>query len=185
MALQDRVMEETKERKNAVEEYVYSMRSKVADALAEFAEPAVRSSSSSSTPRKTGCTRTARTRPRVCTSPSSRSSRRWAIPSRIRAAEESKRGPAAAALTATVVNTFAAMAAPDADHAHIDAADLEKIAAECKAAADWLAEKTALQAGLAKTAEPVLLSADVAKKEEALKRFAHPHPGAAQARAQG
>ena len=39
MALQDRVMEETKERKNAVEEYVYGMRSKVTGALAEFVAP--------------------------------------------------------------------------------------------------------------------------------------------------
>ena len=39
MALQDRVMEETKERKNAVEEYVYGMRTKVSGALADFVAP--------------------------------------------------------------------------------------------------------------------------------------------------
>jgi hypothetical protein len=33
MALQDKVMEETKEKKNAVEEYVYSMRNKLYDSL--------------------------------------------------------------------------------------------------------------------------------------------------------
>jgi heat shock protein 4 len=40
MALQDRVMEETKERKNAVEEYVYGMRAKVTEALAPFVDAA-------------------------------------------------------------------------------------------------------------------------------------------------
>lgn len=42
MALQDRVMEETKERKNAVESYVLGMRSKLADSLAPFATDAAR-----------------------------------------------------------------------------------------------------------------------------------------------
>ena len=40
MALQDRVMEETKERKNAVEEYVYGMRAKITEALAAYVDPA-------------------------------------------------------------------------------------------------------------------------------------------------
>lgn len=174
MALQDRVMEETKERKNAVEEYVYTMRSKVSGALAEFVEPAAGEkfvellNATEDWLYEDGEDET-----KGVYVAKLEELKAVGDPIELRAAEESKRGPAAAALTATV-NTFAAMAAPDADHAHIDAADLEKIAAECKAAADWLAEKTALQAGLAKTAEPVLLSADVAKKEEALKRFATP-----------
>ena len=37
-----------------------------------------------------------------------------------------------------------------------------------------LAEKQQLQSGQAKSDDPVLLSADIAKKEEALKRFAQP-----------
>ena len=37
-----------------------------------------------------------------------------------------------------------------------------------------VAEKQQLQSGQAKSADPVLLSADIAKKEEALKRFAQP-----------
>ncbi|KAM3699822.1 hypothetical protein ACJW31_05G055200 [Castanea mollissima] len=36
MALQDRVMEETKDRKNAVEAYVYDMRNKLSDKYQEF-----------------------------------------------------------------------------------------------------------------------------------------------------
>ena len=51
--------------------------------------------------------------------------------------------------------------------------------AEVKLATDWLAEKQQLQSGQAKSDDPVLLSADIAK-EEALKRFTA-HPGAAQA----
>ena len=58
--------------------------------------------------------------------------------------------------------------------AHIDAAELESVMAEVKLATDWLAEKQQLQSGQAKSDDPVLLSADIAKKEEALKRFAQP-----------
>ena len=44
MALQDKVIEETKERKNAVEEYVYTMRSKISDQLSAFVDDATRES---------------------------------------------------------------------------------------------------------------------------------------------
>ena len=36
MALQDRVQEETSERKNALESYIYSLRNKLADSLASY-----------------------------------------------------------------------------------------------------------------------------------------------------
>lgn len=36
MALQDRVQEETSERKNALEAYIYSLRNKLADSLASY-----------------------------------------------------------------------------------------------------------------------------------------------------
>jgi heat shock protein 4 len=94
-------------------------------------------------------------------------------PMELRAAEEQARPAAAASLSSTAAQ-IAAHAAPDAAHAHIDAAELESVLAECKKATDWLAEKQTLQSGQAKSADPVLLSADIAKKEEALKRFAQP-----------
>lgn len=36
MALQDRVQEETSERKNALESYIYSLRNKLSDSLATY-----------------------------------------------------------------------------------------------------------------------------------------------------
>ena len=94
-------------------------------------------------------------------------------PMELRAAEENARPGAAASLTATAV-AIAGQAAPDAAHDHIDAADLESIMAEVKKATEWLSEKQGLQAAQSKSADPMLLSADIAKKEEALKRFATP-----------
>lgn len=42
MALQDRVQEETNERKNALEAYIYSLRNKLADSLADYVTDAER-----------------------------------------------------------------------------------------------------------------------------------------------
>ena len=44
MALQDRVQEETNEKKNALEAYIYSLRGKLAEQLAPFASDAERTS---------------------------------------------------------------------------------------------------------------------------------------------
>jgi len=44
MALQDRVQEETNEKKNALEAYIYSLRGKLAEQLAPFASESERSS---------------------------------------------------------------------------------------------------------------------------------------------
>ena len=42
LALQDRIQRETADKKNELESYVYGMRSKLSDALADYASPSVR-----------------------------------------------------------------------------------------------------------------------------------------------
>lgn len=49
-----------------------------------------------------------------------------------------------------------------------------QIAEEATKALNWLSEKVALQEQAKKTDEPVLLSADILKKEDTLRRFAEP-----------
>jgi len=174
MALQDRVMEETKERKNAVEEYVYSMRSKVTTSLADFATPAA----SEAFGKLLNDTEDwlyddGEDESKGVYIAKLAELKAMGGPIEARAAETEARPAAAAALTAAAV-LIAGQAAPDAAHAHIDAADLESIMAEVKKATEWLAEKVQLQAASAKSADPVLLSADIAKKEETLVRFATP-----------
>ena len=44
MALQDRVQEETNEKKNALEAYIYSLRGKLSEQLAPFASASERTS---------------------------------------------------------------------------------------------------------------------------------------------
>ena len=46
--------------------------------------------------------------------------------------------------------------------------------AECQKALGWLSEKETAQRSLRKTDEPVLVCADIKKKEDTLTRFANP-----------
>ena len=174
MALQDRVMEETKERKNAVEEYVYSMRSKVTDALSAFVDPATAENFGKLlNDTEDWLYEDGEDETKGVYVAKLDELKKIGDPIELRAAEESARPAAAAALT-SAANNFIAMAATDAAHDHIDAADLAKVAGDAKAALDWLAEKTGMQAALPKTADPALLSSDIVKKREGLERFATP-----------
>ena len=174
MALQDRVMEETKERKNAVEEYVYSMRSKVSGALSAYAEPATAEAFGKLlNDTEDWLYDDGEDETKGVYVAKLAELKAMGDPMELRAAEENARPGAAASLTATAV-AIAGQAAPDAAHDHIDGADLESIMAEVKKATEWLSEKQGLQAAQSKSADPMLLSADIAKKEEALKRFATP-----------
>ena len=86
--------------------------------------------------------------------------------------EESERPGAIAALTALAEN-FLSLAGDEA-HAHIDAADLEKVAQEGNDALAWLNEKATLQAATPKTQPAVLLISDIDKKRATLERVATP-----------
>ena len=57
---------------------------------------------------------------------------------------------------------------------HIELAEKQKVLNECVEAEAWLREKKQQQDQLPKYATPVLLSADVRKKAEALDRFCRP-----------
>jgi heat shock 70kDa protein 4 len=50
----------------------------------------------------------------------------------------------------------------------------QQIVKEATKALDWLTEKVALQEQAKKTDDPVLVSADILKKEDTLRRFAEP-----------
>ncbi|RRT79671.1 hypothetical protein B296_00025009 [Ensete ventricosum] len=126
MALQDRVMEETKDKKNAVEAYVYDMRNKLGN------------------------------------------------PIEVRYKECTERGPAIAQI-AYCINSFRGAAlSKDPKFDHIDMAEKQKVVSECSDAEAWMREKQQQQEGLPKFATPVLLSADIKRKTEALDRFCKP-----------
>lgn len=57
---------------------------------------------------------------------------------------------------------------------HIDGGDKEKVIAECNKAEEWFKDKKQQQDGLPKSANPVLLAAELKKKTEVLDRFCKP-----------
>ena len=175
MALQDRVMEETKERKNAMEAYVLAMRSALErpDELAPYATDAVKADFNA----KLQAAEDWLYDEGEDESKGVYISRLDALkaigdPIEERAKETAAREPAAAALRRAADQLLAA--ASDAKYAHIEAAQLGKLRDEANAALTWLADKSAQQAKLAKTDAPALLSRDCAKKQEALERMAKP-----------
>jgi len=173
MALQDKVIEETKERKNAVEEYVYSMRSKISDQLSEYVDDATRESFGALlNATEDWLYEDGEDESKGVYVAKLEELRAIGEPIETRAKEEYERPGAISKLT-DLAQRFLAMSG-DKDHAHIDSADLEKVAKECNDALGWLNEKKTLQDSTPKTQAAVLLSADIEKKAATLERVATP-----------
>mmetsp|Transcript_52485 Transcript_52485/g.113645 ORF Transcript_52485/g.113645 Transcript_52485/m.113645 type:complete len:853 (-) Transcript_52485:371-2929(-) len=76
------------------------------------------------------------------------------------------------ALSVTVSNYRGAAESPGDKYGHISPENLAKITAECDAIAKWLSDMQAKQSGMQKYDNPVLLSADMEVKNQALAKFA-------------
>ncbi|KAK3219738.1 hypothetical protein Dsin_013708 [Dipteronia sinensis] len=145
MALQDRVMEETKDKKNAVEAYVYDMRNKMAEDetkgvyIAKLEEL-----------------------------------KKQGDPIEERYKESTERGSVIDQLVYCINSYRDAAMSTDPKFEHIELADKQKVLNECVEAEAWLREKKQHQDTLPKYAAPVLLLADLRKKAEALDRCCRP-----------
>ncbi|KAG9129975.1 hypothetical protein Leryth_007091 [Lithospermum erythrorhizon] len=160
MALQDRVMEETKDKKNAVESYVYDMRNKdfitepdreqfiaklqeVEDWLYEDGEDETKGVYITKLEEL----------------------KKQGDPIEHRYKESTERGAVIDQLCYCINSYREAAMSNDPKFDHIDVLN------ECVQAEAWLREKKQQQDALPKFASPVLLSADVRKKAEALDRY--------------
>ncbi|KAK9060466.1 hypothetical protein SSX86_021170 [Deinandra increscens subsp. villosa] len=157
MALQDRIMEETKDKKNAVEAYVYDMRNKLGDKLHDFV---------TDLDRKALLTKLQETQDWIYGDGEDETKdayiaklnelKKQGNPVEQRYKEHSERGSSVAQLLESVKWYKQA--------AH-------QVLNECSEVENWLREKTQLQNSLPKHADPVLQSSDMRKKEETLKRI--------------
>ena len=173
MALQDKVIEETKERKNAVEEYVYSMRSKLSDQLSEYVDDSTRESFNAMlNATEDWLYEDGEDESKGVYIKKLEELQAIGEPIEVRAREEHERPSAIASLN-DLAQRFLSMASDEA-HAHIAAADLQQVTKECNDALAWLNEKVALQSSLGKTQPAALLTADIEKKRGMLERFATP-----------
>lgn len=175
MVAQDKLMFETAERKNQVEEYVYSMRDKLDGPYQDFVAPA---SKESFTSLLTG------TEDWLYEDGEDESKQVYTakldelkaigdpIVERFREAEAR---PAAAAALRAKISEFEALAATtDEKYAHIEAGDRETIVKECASASAWLTDKMSQQEATPKTDAPCVFAHEMTKKAETLERVCKP-----------
>ncbi|CAA2982133.1 heat shock 70 kDa 15-like [Olea europaea subsp. europaea] len=199
MALQDRVMEETKDKKNAVEAYVYDMRNKLNDKYHQFIVDSERERFISKLQEvedwlyedgedETKGVYVAKLEelkkvviPTVCFQlhifPFILKGGYFDYflqqgdPVEERYNEHTGRGSVIDQFVHCINSYREAAISNDPKFDHIDLAEKQKVLNECINAEAWLREKIQQQDTLPKYATPVLLSADIRKKAEALDRY--------------
>ncbi|KAJ4950775.1 hypothetical protein NE237_027607 [Protea cynaroides] len=175
MALQDRVMEETKDRKNAVEAYVYEMRNKLNDKYQEFVTSSERDGLIARLQEvEDWLYEDGEDETKGVYVAKLEELKKLGDPIEERYKESSERGPAIEQLNYCIHSFREAAVSNDPKFDHIDIAEKQKVVNECVEAEAWLREKWQQQESLPKYAPPVLLSADVRRKTEAVDRFCRP-----------
>lgn len=175
MALQDRVMEETKESKNAVEAYVYGMRNKLYEKLQDYVTEYEREEMSARLQEtEDWLYEDGEDEIKSVYTAKLAELRKLGDPLEARQREEELRGPAMRELSYCISSFREAAQSKDPKFDHIDAGDKEKVVAECNKAEEWFKDKKQQQDALPKSANPVLLAAELKKKTEVLDRFCKP-----------
>ncbi|XP_043699985.1 heat shock 70 kDa protein 15-like [Telopea speciosissima] len=175
MALQDRVMEETKDKKNAVEAYVYDMRNKLNDKYQEFVTSPERDEFIAKLQDvEDWLYEDGEDETKGVYIAKLEELKEQGDPIEERYKENSERGPAIEQFTYCINSFREAAFSNDPKFDHIDVAEKQKVVNECGEAEAWLREKWQQQESLPKYASPVLLSADVKRKAEAVDRFCRP-----------
>lgn len=175
LAVQDRLQRETNDKKNDLEAYIYSLRNKLADVLAGFVPESVKAPLLERlNEMENWLYEEGEDETKSVYVEKLAGLRGHGDPIELRYIEAGVREPAANSLTATANVYLNTARSQDAKYAHIDAADKQKVIDEAQRALDWLNEKRALQAQVAKHEDPVLLSSDIKKKEDTLRRVADP-----------
>ncbi|KAL5994097.1 hypothetical protein ACLOJK_034968, partial [Asimina triloba] len=175
MALQDRVMEETKDKKNAVEAYVYDMRNKLYDKYQEFVTESGREAFSAKLQEtedwlyedgedETKGVYTAKLKELM----------KVGDPIEERYKEYTECGSVMYQLVYCLNSYREAAMLQDPKFDHIDIAEKQKVIHECAEAEAWFREKSLQQSTLPKHATPAFLTADVRRKADALDRFCRP-----------
>ncbi|XP_058074803.1 heat shock 70 kDa protein 15-like [Magnolia sinica] len=175
MALQDRVMEETKDKKNAVEAYVYDMRNKLHDKYQDFVTDSEREAFSAKLQEtEDWLYEDGEDETKGVYIAKLEELKKQGDPIEERYKESTERGAVFDQLVYCITSYREAAMSQDPKFDHIDIAEKQKVVHECGEAEAWLREKKQQQDALPKYANPVLLTADVKRKAEALDRFCRP-----------
>ncbi|KAL1292857.1 hypothetical protein HN51_053422 [Arachis hypogaea] len=175
MALQDRVMEETKDKKNAVEAYVYEMRNKLNDKYQDFVTAPEREDFTARLQQvEDWLYEDGEDETKGVYIAKLEELKKQGDPIEARYKEHTERGTVIDQLNYCINSYREAAMSSDPKFDHIDINEKQKVLNECVEAENWLREKTQQQESLPKYANPVLLSAEVRRKAEAVDRFCKP-----------
>lgn len=175
MALQDRVMEETKDRKNAVEAYVYDMRNKLNDKYQDFVIASEREGFTSKLQEvEDWLYEDGEDETKGVYVAKLEELKKQGDPIEERYKEYTERGTIVDQFIYCITSYREAAMSPDPKFDHIDISEKQKVLNECVEAENWLREKKQQQDSLPKHANPVLLTAEIRKKAEAVDRFCKP-----------
>ncbi|XP_002986462.2 heat shock 70 kDa protein 14 [Selaginella moellendorffii] len=174
-ALQDRVMEETKDRKNAVEAYVYDMRNKLYEKLHDYVTDFEKEELTAKLQQtEDWLYEEGEDEIKSVYVAKLAELKKLGDPIEERQREEENRAPSVNTLLYCINSFREAALSKDPKFDHIDPVEKEKVVVECNKAEEWLRDKKHQQDGLARSVNPVLLSADIKKKAEVLDRFCKP-----------
>ncbi|VAH15205.1 unnamed protein product [Triticum turgidum subsp. durum] len=174
MALQDRVMEETKDKKNSVEAYVYDMRNKIHEKYNDFVmSEDIEGLMAKLQEVEDWLYEDGEDETKGVYVAKLEELKKLGGPIEMRYKEWTERGPALEQLVYCIRSFREAALSGDQKFDHIDESEKQKVN-ECSDAETWLTEKKQQQDALPKHANPVLLVSDIKKKAEALDRFCKP-----------
>ncbi|KAK1376022.1 Heat shock 70 kDa protein 14 [Heracleum sosnowskyi] len=175
MALQDRVMEETKDKKNAVEAYVYDMRNKLHDKYHDFVTGPEREEFTAILQQvEDWLYEDGEDETKGVYIAKLEELKKRGDPIEFRYKEHSERGTVIDQLVYCINSYREAAMSNDTKFDHIELADRQKVLNECVEAEAWLREKKQQQDSLPKHSNPILLTADVRAKAEAADRLCRP-----------
>jgi heat shock protein 4 len=175
MALQDRVMEETKDKKNSVEAYVYDMRNKLNEKYNEFVKSEdIEGLMTKLQEVEDWLYEDGEDETKGVYVAKLEELQKVGGPIEMRYKEWTERGPVLEQLVYCIRSFREAALSVDPKFDHIDISEKQKVINECSEAENWLLEKKHQQDALPKHANPVLLVSDIKKKAEALDRFCKP-----------
>jgi heat shock protein 4 len=175
MALQDRVMEETKEKKNAVEAYVYDMRNKLYEKYSDFITSEDKEALISKLQEvEDWLYEDGEDETKGVYIAKLEELKKVGDPIEVRFKEWEIRDSAVNQLVYCINSFREAAFSNDQKFEHIEISEKQKVINECSEAETWLIEKKQQQDALPKHANPVLLASDLKKKAETLDRFCKP-----------
>ncbi|KAG2287662.1 hypothetical protein Bca52824_047266 [Brassica carinata] len=175
MALQDRVMEETKDKKNAVESYVYDMRNKLSEKYHEYMTESEREAFLAKLQEvEDWLYEDGEDETKGVYVAKLEELKKVGDPVEMRYKESQERGTVIGQLGHCVNSYREAAVSNDSKFDHIELEEKQKVLNECVEAEAWMREKQQQQEALPKHATPAFLSADVTRKAEALDKFCRP-----------